>query len=183
LIFDIKAKPAGSPWITALKCRWKNIPTSTKFNVSFAVGPSPTQFLASLNEMFTTWKSSFNQILQQPRPVFSGNLAEYWSDVTQPIAAIDSTSVSSVDFVLSSSSSVVAGTQIPFTLVAKDKKGNIIKSTANPYHLVVNNGDGVFVDGATKSNESTPFSDFGDLLVYQAPRVDTTKTVTLSLLQ
>jgi len=118
-LFTLKPKP-GSPWIDALKCRWKQIPTSTRFNVTFAIGPSPAQFLASLSGMFETWKSSFNQILQQPTPVFSGNLADYWSDVTQPVATIDASSVSSIDFVLSSAS-VVAGTQIPFTLLAKDK--------------------------------------------------------------
>jgi len=90
--------------------------------------------------MFETWKSSFNQILQQPTPVFSGNLADYWSDVTQPVATIDASSVSSIDFVLSSAS-VVAGTQIPFTLLAKDKNWTILTSTASPYRLVVNDGD------------------------------------------
>jgi len=180
-LFTLKPKP-GSPWIDALKCRWKQIPTSTRFNVTFAIGPSPAQFLASLSGMFETWKSSFNQILQQPTPVFSGNLADYWSDVTQPVATIDASSVSSIDFVLSSAS-VVAGTQIPFTLLAKDKNWTILTSTASPYRLVVNDGDWVFVDGQSKSNESVPFSDFGDILVYQAPRVTSTRNVTLSLLQ
>ena len=71
--------------------------------------------------MFATWKASFSQILKQPTPVFSGNLAEYWSDLAQPVPVIDASSVSSVDFVIASSS-VVAGTQIPFTLIAKDKQ-------------------------------------------------------------
>ncbi len=187
LIFDIKKW--NSPWIDALKCRWKNIPTSTKFSMTFTMGPSPAEFIANLSGMFETWKSSFSQMFTTPKPVFSWNLAEYWTDIALPVPVLDSKSVKTVDFVFPSSStattSVVAGTQIPFNLLAKDFSGNVLSSTASSYYLSISTWGGVFVDGQSQVTETIPFTDFGDLWIYQAPRLTGTdsKKIILSLMQ
>ena len=184
-IFKVQTSPfsVSSPWVDSLKCWWKNIPTNTRFSIKFAIWPSPAEFVANLTEMFDTWQNSMKKAFWVPTPVFSGKIADYWANITQPVNVVDENSITKVDFKFPTTTSVPAWTQIPFNLVATDKDGKQISASAVAYHIKVDTWNGLFVDGNFSSTDTVPFTDFESLFLYQAPQVTSSQMITMYLFQ
>jgi hypothetical protein len=181
-VFDLTEKQwkGKMPWVNAVKCWWRTLGSSVKFDVTLEVWPSFWEFADSLNSQIDgwkndmkVWKDSMKKLLdpKQPGADFAGDFSQYWKD-TITISGNDPTlrpRIASASFELPTTR-LLAGSQMPLGISAKDFSGHVVDRVMESYTVSVQTWYGEFVWWGIPGPVSMEFEDFETtVLVYEAP--------------